>query len=214
MPALLVHQDMPPRSQPSRPPDDPAAITVLLGDGGQAALRPLAPGETGPLDAVFDQMSARSRTSRYLIGLRELPDSFRRSLSAVDGHRHVAWLATVDGRPAGIARYIRLDDPTVAEFAFEVVDEHQRRGLAGLLFHAVTTVAAARGIRTMRASLAPTNVASRRVLTRTPVQARVVDGLIELEGPVQQLEHPRLDRGLVLRLQDQHDQRLAASAAG
>ena len=48
-------------------------VPVALADGGTASLRPLGHGETEPLHAVFAQMSAASRYSRYLAGTPRLP---------------------------------------------------------------------------------------------------------------------------------------------
>ena len=90
-------------------------------------LRPLEPGEDAALLAVFDGLSARSRELRFLTAMNTLRPSVVRALTDVDGCRHVAWLATVDGRPAGIARYARIQDGP-ADLAFEVADAQQGRG--------------------------------------------------------------------------------------
>ncbi len=180
--------------------DDPS-IRARLRDGGVATLRPLGPGETEPLLAVFSAMSGDSRARRYLTGMPRLPGQMLRMLADVDGERHVAWLASVDGEPAGIARYVRLDDfPSTAEVAFEVVDRHHGRGLATVLLDVITTVAAAKGVRTVQATTDPGNVASQRLVTRVGASTRLVSGLVEAEGPLHLLEHATVDRGAVVRL--------------
>ena len=70
--------------------------------------RSLEPGRGRCLLAVFAGLSARSRELRFLTAMTTLRPSVVRALTAVDGCRHVAWLATVAGRPAGIARYVRV----------------------------------------------------------------------------------------------------------
>jgi len=192
---------------------DRESIGVKLRDGSPADLRPMARGETFALEAVFAGMSPASRQSRYLVAMPLLPASYRRALSSVDGDLHVAWLGLVDGEPAAIARYVRLPpDHTAAEFAFEVVDRHHGRGLARLLLDAVTTVAAARGVRSMRATLAPGNWASRRLLATPERRLRVVDGLLELEAPLGPPSSPRLDPGRVVDLQNLYTGRALAEA--
>jgi RimJ/RimL family protein N-acetyltransferase len=177
------------------------AVHVTLRDGAVAVLRPLERGETAPLLAVFGAMSPASRALRYLTGLPRLPGALLSMLSDVDGDRHGAWLVSLDGAPAGIARYVRFPgDPTSAELAFEVVDHHHGRGLATVLLDAVTTAAAARGVRRVQGTMAPSNTASRRLLERVGAASRLVDGLLEAEGPLRLLDPPVVDRAAVVRL--------------
>lgn len=186
------------------PLDDPRdPVRVALRDGGTADLRPLRVGESDALLAVFDGMSPSSRALRYLTGLNQLPRQMLSVLTAVDGDRHVAWLALAGGEPAGIARYVRLPGcPTSAELALEVVDRLHGRGLATALVDAVTTVAAARGVRRMQGTLAPSNDASRRLMERVGARGTVVSGLLEMEGRLRLLDPPAVDRAAVLLLAD------------
>lgn len=176
-----------------------APVATRLRDGGAAELRPLAPGEVEPLQAVFEGLSPASRVARYLVGVPRLTGGMRSVLTAVDGHRHVAWLASVGDRPAGIARAIRVA-PGTAEIAFEVVDEHQGRGLGTALLDALTTVAAVSGIERVQASVLPSNHRSRLLLGRIGLHLRPVDGLLEAEGPLRLLDPPRVDRPAVVRM--------------
>lgn len=185
----------------SSPASASAGVPVRLRDGGVARLRPLEPGETDAILAVFDQMSDDSRALRYLTGLARLPQQMLRMLADVDGHRHGAWVASVDGEPAGVARFVRLPGaPGCAELAFEVVDRHHGRGLATALLDAITTVAATRGVRSVSASLAPSNAASRRLLARIGLETHLVDGLLEAQGPLRLLDPPVVDRTAIVRL--------------
>lgn len=176
-------------------------IGARLSDGTPVALRALVHGETAPLLGVFDGMSAGSRALRYLNGLPGLPPKMLHLLTDVDGDRHVAWLASMEGEPVGIARYVRVQGcPTTAELAFEVVDRVHGRGLGTVLLDAITTVAAARGIRRVVGTLSPSNTASRRLLLRLGAATRLVDGLLEAEGPLRLLDPPAVDRSALLRL--------------
>jgi RimJ/RimL family protein N-acetyltransferase len=174
-------------------------VTVQLRDGRLVDLRPLTRGERDPLLAVFDKMSPESRALRYLSGMVRLPSAILDQLTDVDGDRHVAWLASAQGQPVGIARYVR-DDAGVAEVAVEVVDDHQGLGLGSALMDAVTTVAAADGVHRVRAVLSPDNEPSRRLVARIGVRLDVVDGLLEGEGRLRLLQPPRIDRQAVLAL--------------
>ena len=176
-----------------------ASVAVRLRDGGTAELRPLGPGEVEPLQAVFDGLSPASRNDRYLVGIPRLTGSMRTALAAVDGHRHIAWLASIGGQPAGIARAIRVA-PRTAEVAFEVVDEHQGRGLGAVLLDTVTTVAAVYGIQRLQASVLPSNHRSRQLLAQVGLHLRPADGLLDADGPLRLLDPPRVDRPAIVRM--------------
>ena len=177
----------------------PEAVHVPLPGDRVVALRPLRRGERDPLLAVFDGMSAESRTRRYLTGMVRLPSTVLEALTDVDGHRHVAWLASEHGQPVGIARLVR-DATGVADVGVEVVDDHHGLGIGSALVDAVSTVAAARGVRRVRASLTPDNEPSRRLVTRIGVRLHLVDGLLEGEGGLRLLCPPRIDRRAAIAL--------------
>ncbi len=178
--------------------DTGSSVIARLHDGF-AVLRPLGPDEFEPLAEVFESMSAQSRFSRYLTGLPEMPPGMRRALTAVDGHDHVAWLASVEGRPVGIGRYVRTA-PCTAEVAFEVVDAHQRRGLGTVLVDVLSTVAAVSGIRRVEATVLPSNHPSLHLLEQIGLAFRASAGELEGRGELRLLDPPRVDRPAVARL--------------
>ena len=173
-------------------------LTVPLRHG-DARLRPLLAGEVELQRRVFDGLSPSSRTNRFLTSVDRLTGSMWRALDAVDGHDHVAWLATVDGRPAGIGRYVRVA-PCEAEVAFEVADDHQGLGLGTALLDVITTVAAARRIRRLQATVLGSNQRSQRLLSQVGLVLRPSDGLLEADSPYHLLDPARVDRPAVLRL--------------
>lgn len=177
----------------------PDSVHVGLPGGGVVGLRPLRHGEEETLLAVFADLSPASRARRYLTGVVRLPGTMLRALTDVDGVRHVGWVASVDGRPVGIARSV-LEEAGVAEIAVEVADDHQRLGIASALVDAVTTVAAANGVRRVRATMTTDNEPSRRLMSRLGIRFLVVDGLLEGEGPLRLLDPSRVDRREVLAL--------------
>ena len=178
----------------------PCHLRARLPDGGSVVLRPLRHGEIRFLEDVFDGLSPESRQQRYLVPMPRLPGSHRRLLADVDGHDHVAWVALVDGRPAGICRYVRTTHDT-AEVAFEVVDAQQGRGIGSALVDAVTTVACASGVRWLEATVEPGNRASVALLSRLGVRLVPHDGLLEGRGRLRLGgRRPRVDRRAVLAL--------------
>ncbi len=180
----------------------PAHVAVSLADGGSVHLRLLLPGEHSTLVRVFEGMSDRSRRSRYLASMSQLSGRMSAALTGVDSTHHVALVAEVNGRPVGIARFIRLvHDERSAEFAAEVIDAHQGRGIGRALMDATATVAAYRGIRCVAGTLDPRNKVSRALLARVGAQFRpAVDGLMEAGGCLRLPAEPAVDRQAVLAL--------------
>ena len=145
-------------------------------------------------------MSLASRYDRYLQGISTLTPGMTRTLTAVNGTDHVAWLATVNGRAAGIGRYVKVSS-TGAEIAFEVVDEFHGRGLGAALLDTLTTVAAAAGVRTLQATVLGSNRRSRSLLDQVGLQLqRQGGGVLEADGPFHLMARPRVERPVVLRL--------------
>ncbi len=176
-------------------------VVAVLRDGGIAVLRPLDAGEVAPQVAVLEGMSDESRWQRFLTAMpAQLPRSAQEALAAIDGRRHVAWLASVDGCPAGVARSVEYE-PGTAEVAFEVVDAHHGRGIGSLLLEAVTTVAAFHGVRRLSATVHPGNHASVRLLHHVGVRLRAADGLLEGTSELRLPTPARLDRAAVLAAQ-------------
>ncbi len=178
--------------------DTDRQVTVAI-RGGTAKLRPLRAGEVDPLEAVFAGMSPASRLDRYLTGVARLTPSMRAALTALDGHDHVAWLASVDGAPAGIARFVRTA-PDTAEVALEVVDAHQGRGLGAVLVDTITTVAACRGIERLEATVSAGNHASQRLVAGVGVRLRPDGPALSGVGRLQLMDPPRVDRAAVIGL--------------
>jgi RimJ/RimL family protein N-acetyltransferase len=150
-------------------------------------IRPLASEEADVLDQVFAGMSPASRQARYLAPLTRLTPQVRAALSAVDGDRHVAFVAEV-GRgthrtPIGLARYV-IDGLDRAEVAYEVVDAWQGRGIGDRLVATLVRTARERGIGELHATLAPDNDASLVLLRRHLPTLRLVreGGVLEASG--------------------------------
>jgi GNAT superfamily N-acetyltransferase len=127
-------------------------------------VRPLAPGEEEPLQAVFDGLSAHSRRMRFLAPVPRLLPAVLRTLADVDHDRHGCWVAELDGEPLGVGRYIRdRSDSTLAEVAFEVVDHAQGLGLGRLLVDVVGAAASDVGVTTALWTMDPYNLRIRQL---------------------------------------------------
>jgi len=173
-------------------------VTSTLPGSESVALRPLGRAETGPQLTVFEGMSGASRYQRFLTTMpSRVPAAIWTMMSGVDGHRHIAWLASVGDHPAAVARCIQVGSG-VADIAIEVVDAYQQRGIGSVLLDAVITVAAAHGVRRLSAVVHPGNRASVRMLGHVGLRLRLVDGVLEGESELRLPDPPRVDRAKVL----------------
>jgi GNAT superfamily N-acetyltransferase len=126
-------------------------------------LHPLVRGDTRTVQRVFDGLSPRSRQTRFLAVTPALAPAMAEQLADVDHDAHGCWVAHVSGAPVGMARYIRLADPSIAEIAVEVVDAYQGLGLGRLLVDVVGTAAADVGVTRLLWLMDETNRPVRRL---------------------------------------------------
>jgi len=133
-------------------------------------VRPVRPGDTALLAAIFDGLSPASRISRFLAPKRELTAAELRYFTDVDHHNHEAIIALTRrrGRPIGVARFIRdVNDSASAEVAVEVVDAWQNLGVGSMLVARLAARARSEGITEFTAFMSADNRRSRRLVTKT-----------------------------------------------
>ena len=149
-------------------------------------VRPLAAGDEATVVAVFEGLTPEQRLHRFHAPVPRLTDRMRRWLADVDGRDHVALVAWLADRPAGIARYYRVG-PHQAEAAVAVVGEHTRRGIGGALVDALAEHAVADGITELVFDITGTNAAALQLArSRGAVLGRVsatVHGVVPLRRP-------------------------------
>jgi GNAT superfamily N-acetyltransferase len=158
-------------------------VTVLT-PTPRVRIRGFQAGDEDVVETVFAGLSALSRRRRYLAAVDELSPKMLATLRAVDGDRHVAFVAEVGRgrkrRPVGVARYV-VDGPDRAEVAYEVVDSWQGRGVGTRLVGALVGAARSRGLEELHATVLPENAASLAVLRRhlPTLRAHLIDGMVE-----------------------------------
>lgn len=100
-------------------------------------IRPLTRHDRATIETVFAGLGESSRHQRFHTGVPRLRPSMLDHLLDLRPGRHVGFVALLDERPVGIARWIRTtDEADTAEFAIEVVDAVQGRGIGRELFQA------------------------------------------------------------------------------
>jgi RimJ/RimL family protein N-acetyltransferase len=139
---------------------------AVLRDGSEVLIGPVGTADAPLLADGFARLSARSRQMRFLTLKQELSPAELRYFTEIDHHDHEALGAVdrVNGRGAGVARYVRsLEDSQTAEVAVTVVDEWQGRGLGTELVAQLAERAREEGIRRFTALVAADNAAMTRL---------------------------------------------------
>ncbi|MBL8188219.1 MAG: GNAT family N-acetyltransferase, partial [Acidobacteria bacterium] len=145
---------------------------ILLRDGFKLRLRELRFEDRARLKAFFERCSAESIRRRFFRRINEFPESLLDQLLAIDGKRHVVLIATLgegeteeivaEGRAAAIQ-----GTPQIADVAFLVQDELQRRGIATLLLNELTTLACRVGFTQFSADVLAENHAMLALIRNT-----------------------------------------------
>jgi GNAT superfamily N-acetyltransferase len=146
-------------------------------------LTPLTPGDVTTVETVFAGLSARSRQRRFFAAMPRIPGSTLRRLADVDHAQHGCWVAWVDGEPVGLARYVRLSDPQLAEVALEVVDRYQGRGIGRVLAEVAAAAAARVGVRELVWEMLPGNAPVLSLARHSWTHVHVADDIVHARTP-------------------------------
>jgi acetyl coenzyme A synthetase (ADP forming)-like protein len=182
------------RASTGRPAASPSgAVDVILRDGGTLRLRAPGPADAVALTEFLAGLSERSLYFRF-----HGSPTIRASLVEpfldsdwVERGSLVGTLATGDQEHiVALASYARLRDPAVAEVAFAVADEHQRRGIGTRMLEQLAQRAGVVGIERFLAEVMPENAQMLGVFEKAGFGiTRVLDrGTIEVAFPIEPTE--------------------------
>jgi acyl-CoA synthetase (NDP forming)/RimJ/RimL family protein N-acetyltransferase len=130
----------------SAPAADPQPIIrdVLLRDGATLRLQATTPADFEDIKAFYDGLSPESQYFRFHGSTRT--DGVARAEAEATGVDRFALIGRLGGRVVSAASYDGLRERGVAEVAFAVADEHQRRGIGTRMLEQLAEIAAERGI--------------------------------------------------------------------
>ena len=123
---------------------EPLVRDVLLRDGSTLRLQAPTPVDFDDIKAFYDGLSPESRRLRFHGFGRT--DTVARADAEASGVDRLALISRHDGRVVAVASYDGLREPGVAEVAFAVADDDQRRGIGMRMLEQLAEIAADRGI--------------------------------------------------------------------
>jgi GNAT superfamily N-acetyltransferase len=147
---------------------EPMATPVLsLEDGSIFEVRPITPDDKSLLASGFEQLSERSRYLRFLGAMPALSRRQLAYLSELDHRNHVAVGVLHDGEPVAVGRWVRFEqEPSDADVAITVVDDHQGRGVGRIVIEVLAMIARHRDVRWLHFDVLAENTAMLRMLDR------------------------------------------------
>lgn len=164
---------------------------ATLRDGTHVELRLLRPEDKRLLLDGIRRMSPESRFFRFFAHRDHLSARELAYLTELDQESHVAIGAkTFDTSGSeiglGVARFIRLDPPELAEAAITVVDDAQGKGLGRLLFEKLVGAAHERGVKTFRFDVLAENEAMLKLVEHIfpGSSSRFEDGIVTIDCPL------------------------------
>ncbi len=170
---------------PSAEQQAAGAVDVILRDGGTLRLRPPVAADADAVLAFLDDLSERSLYLRFH-GIRRVDRALAESLLDPDWVETGSLAGWLGDRVVGIANYVRLRNPSVAEAAFVVADGEQGRGIGTRLLEQLAARAAETGITRFVAEVMAENQAMLSVFTRVgfDVVRELEHGEVEVSFPI------------------------------
>jgi RimJ/RimL family protein N-acetyltransferase len=156
-------------------------LVLELLDGTSVAYHAIAPENASALQRFHHRLSERSIYLRFFAAKPELSDREAGYFANVDGINRFALVAVDPERPEEIIAVVSFDregDTDRAEYAAEVEDRWQGRGLGLALTRHLIEAALNRGIRTFTAMVLPANARMLHLLRGLglPERLRYEDG--------------------------------------
>jgi ribosomal protein S18 acetylase RimI-like enzyme len=159
--------------------EDSGSVELL--DGTSVAYHAIAPDNASALQRFHHRLSERSIYLRFFAAKPELSDREAGYFANVDGINRFALVAVDPERPqeiVGVVSFDREETSERAEYAAEVADRWQGRGLGLALTRHLIEAALNRGIRTFTAIVLPENARMLHLLRGLglPERLRYEDG--------------------------------------
>ena len=150
--------------------------TMLLSEGTQISLRPIHPTDEPRMRSLFYELSQQTLYYRFMSDLKRIPRKQIQDFVYIDHRKDIAVVATVpeaEGEKIiAIGRYYLDPTTNMAEVAFVVHDDWQRRGIGTFLFNHLTKIARRNGIRGFTAEVLSQNKPMQSVFDHSNCKTR------------------------------------------
>jgi len=170
-------------------PMDLACEKVFSGDT-TVRFRAIKPSDVDEMRHLFYRFSDKSVYYRYFSPIKTMPHAKMQEYASIDYTKTMSIVGLMGepgtGRIVAEARYVRLPDKPLADVAFIVDEDFQRKGIASFLFRTLKKIAKENGIRGFKADVLATNKGMLRVFesaSDAPIQAVMDSGIYELSIP-------------------------------
>jgi acyl-CoA hydrolase/GNAT superfamily N-acetyltransferase len=161
--------------------------TMLLTEGTQIAFRPIHPTDEPRMRSLFYELSQQTIYYRFMSDLKRIPRKQIQDFVYIDHRNDIAIVAIVpeaEGEKIiAIGRYYLDPTTNMAEVAFVVHDDWQRRGIGTFLFNHLMKIARRNGIRGFTAEVLAQNKAMQSVFDHSDCKTRscLADGVYSYE---------------------------------
>ncbi len=161
--------------------------TMLLTDGTQISLRPIHPTDEPRMRNLFYELSQQTLYYRFMSDLKRIPRKQIQDFVYIDHRKDIAMVATVpeaEGEKIiAIGRYYLDPTTNMAEVAFVVHDDWQRRGIGTFLFNHLLKIARRNGIRGFTAEVLSQNKPMQSVFDQSncKTQNHLAEGVYSYE---------------------------------
>jgi acyl-CoA hydrolase/GNAT superfamily N-acetyltransferase len=155
---------------------------IELRDGSAAFLRPLKLTDEAGLRRMFYQLSPKSVRDRFFRAIETMPHEKLQEFLRVDYDADMAMVVLTDASEEGelvaIGHYSNHPETNLADSAYLVRDDYQRKGIGTILLSTLIEIARAHGVAGFTADVLAINSGMLRVFQKCgyPVQIEVEEG--------------------------------------
>lgn len=154
--------------------------------GQRYTVRPMLEADGQQVIEAFEHLSDSSRRSRFLSPVPRIHSTIAADLTRVDDQRIVLLAFDDTGALVAEARAVRCaGDPSTAEIAVTVLDEHQHRGLGPRLLRRLGAASRRAGVKRFVGHVLVDNAAAQALLRSAGATRRLVEpGIYGFEIPL------------------------------
>lgn len=181
-----VYQDQPEEALISARYPEEFETKVKIRDGSIIFIRPIKPTDEPALRELFYSFSKDTVFYRFFSYIRAMPHEKLTKFVNVDYEREMALVAVIqhngEEQIVGSTRYYVDPATGLAEFAIEIQDEFQNKGIGTALFNHLIRVARIKGVKGFIGYVLDSNTRAYRLVTKTgyPLETKWEDGVYTL----------------------------------